>query len=156
MRKIEGDEPACIVATISKPAFGRDTCFVGWTTTDMQGSDPGRIGEGYAAKEPRHTLCSCARFPSIGTIGALFRACHRHAQHDRTLLEMAQLMTSAITAVPRDLLDPRSVGDAEIPRCPAIGFHQGSERLFDLALAAPLCLSACDGVPTLGRPTTAV
>jgi hypothetical protein len=76
----------------------------------MQSSDPGRIGEGYAAGEPRHTLCSYARVLSIGTIGALFRACHRHAQHDRALLEMAQLMTSAITAVPRDLLDPRSVG----------------------------------------------
>jgi hypothetical protein len=156
MRKIGGDEPACIVATISTPAFGRDTCFVGSTTTDVLGGDPGRIGEGYAAEEPRHTFCSCARVLSIGAIGALFRACHRHAQHDRTLLEMAQLMTSAITAVPRDLLDPRSVGDAEIPRCPAIGFHQGSERLFDLALAAPLCPSACDGVPTLGRPTAAV
>ena len=95
-------------------------------------------------------------YPSALSIGALFRACHRHAQLDRTLLEMAQLMTSAITAVPRDLLDPRSVGDAEIPRCPAIGFHQGSERLFDLALVAPLCPSACDGVPTLGQPTTAV
>src|ERR1700704_127484 len=61
MRKIGGDEPTWIVATISKPAFGRETCFVGWTTTDMQGSDPGRIGEGHAAEEPRHTLCSCAR-----------------------------------------------------------------------------------------------
>src|ERR1700730_9055429 len=55
MRTIGGDEPAWIVATISKPAFGRETCFVGWTTTDMQGSDPGRIGEGHAAEEPRHT-----------------------------------------------------------------------------------------------------
>ena len=56
----------------------------------------------------------------------------------KSIPAMAQLMTSAITAVPRGLLDPRSVGDAEIPQCPAIGFHQGSERLFDLALAAPL------------------
>src|ERR1700682_3324729 len=124
MRTIGGDEPAWIVATISKPAFGRETCFVGWTTTDMHGSDPGRVGEGHAAEVPRHTLCSCARLrvsfcPSALPIGALFRVCHRHAQHDRTLLEIYFLLMSHsdywVTSVTRlvDGTGPRSLSDKQ-------------------------------------------
>jgi hypothetical protein len=60
---------------------------------------------------------------------------------------IAYLTTSAITAVPNDLLNLRPVRNADIPQCPVIEFRQGSDGLFDLSLPAP----------TLGkqRPKTA-
>jgi hypothetical protein len=49
---------------------------------------------------------------------------------------IAQLTTSAITAVPHDLLNLRPLRNADIPQCPVIEFRQGSDGLFDLSLPA--------------------
>jgi hypothetical protein len=51
---------------------------------------------------------------------------------------IAELTTSAITAVPHDLLYLRPLRNADIPQCPVIEFRQGSDGLFDLSLPAPM------------------
>jgi hypothetical protein len=61
-------------------------------------------------------------------------------------------MMSAITAVPHDLLDLRSVGNADIPQCLVIEFRQTGNGVFDRTLAPPMRPSACDGKPRVGQP----
>src|SRR5260370_38498897 len=53
----------------------------------------------------------------------------------RTPSRRRRRCTSAITAVPHNLLDLRSVRDADIPQCPIIELPQVSACLVDFTLA---------------------
>src|SRR5258705_4917634 len=70
----------------------------------------------------------------------------------RTPSRRRRRCTSAITAVPHNLLDLRSVRDADIPQCPIIELRQGSDSLFDLTLAMLMRPSACNFAPRFSQP----
>jgi len=48
------------------------------------------------------------------------------------------------------------VGNADIPQCPVIEFHQGSDSLLDFTLVVPMLPSARNGTPRLGEPIAVV
>ena len=66
---------------------------------------------------------------------------------------ISPMARSAIPAISHDLLDLGPMGNSHIPQCPVVVFRQGGDGLLDLALATPLCPSACDGAPDHGQPT---
>src|SRR5712664_4576771 len=65
-------------------------------------------------------------------------------------------LNQAISTVSRGALDLRSVGNADIPQCPVIEFHQGSDSLLDFTFVVPMPPSARNGTPRLGGPIAVV
>src|ERR1700739_532787 len=65
---------------------------------------------------------------------------------------IAWFTTSAITAVPHDLLDLRSVGNAYITQCLVIEVHQGRNSPVNLPLLAPVHPKSYDRLPARSKP----
>jgi len=53
-------------------------------------------------------------------------------------MNTVRLIQRPFSTVSRGLFNLRSVGNADIPQCSVIEFHQGSNSLFDLTFAAPM------------------